>query len=261
MAKMFKSNSQLHNEYFQLKKEARFWSICLLLSFLSIPTLFIVIPLLEGLFGDVALLGIVSFLGILCCIGLSFIKAVSKSSKASFIALGVKGEEATSEILNHLPDDFTVIANLTISFEGNKSELDHIIIGPTGVFVIETKNLNGTIYGNEEEKDWEQHKIGRKGGEYSKVFYSPIKQVNTHVFRLSSYLKQQGAGSWVQGMVYFSNPQAEIYINSKNVRVFDYQGGKNQILAYIEGFDRETLSETKRKKIVSILMKSIEKVA
>jgi hypothetical protein len=118
-----------------------------------------------------------------------------------------------------------------------------------------------TRHRDEASKNWGQHKVGRKGGKYSKSFYSPVKQVNTHVYRLSSYLKQQGAGGWVQGMVFFSNPQAEINVISQSTPVFDYQNGKNQMVSYIMDFIKQMLSEEQRRRIEDILLSSVHLAA
>jgi hypothetical protein len=54
---------------------------------------------------------------------------------------GATGEETVARKTDHLPDDFHVIHDLPTRY-GN---LDHVIIGPTGVFILETKNWRGTI--------------------------------------------------------------------------------------------------------------------
>ncbi len=54
---------------------------------------------------------------------------------------GALGEIQVGFILSDLPKGFYVINDLTTAF-GN---LDHVVIGPTGVFVLETKNWRGVI--------------------------------------------------------------------------------------------------------------------
>ena len=54
---------------------------------------------------------------------------------------GATGEQAVARKLDDLPDEFCVIHDLATPF-GN---LDHVVIGPTGVFILETKNWKGTI--------------------------------------------------------------------------------------------------------------------
>lgn len=53
---------------------------------------------------------------------------------------GTRGEQTVVEVLEVLSDEFYVINDLKIA--GN---LDHVVVGPTGVFAIETKNWRGAV--------------------------------------------------------------------------------------------------------------------
>ena len=80
---------------------------------------------------------------------------------------GLAGEVATANFIAKFPDSFSGFQNLNVTYEGKKSELDMVVVGPTGVYIIETKNHNGHIQGNFESHDWVQFKTGRAGGQYS----------------------------------------------------------------------------------------------
>lgn len=54
---------------------------------------------------------------------------------------GASGENSIADALSRFPTEFFVIHDLTTAF-GN---LDHVVIGPTGVFVIDTKNWRGLV--------------------------------------------------------------------------------------------------------------------
>jgi len=54
---------------------------------------------------------------------------------------GAAGEKSVAHTLSKFPDGFRVVNDVQTPF-GN---LDHVVIGPTGVFVIETKNWRGII--------------------------------------------------------------------------------------------------------------------
>jgi len=54
---------------------------------------------------------------------------------------GAAGEKSVAHTLSKLPDEFRVLNDVQTP-TGN---LDHVVIGPTGVFVIETKNCRGMI--------------------------------------------------------------------------------------------------------------------
>jgi len=55
--------------------------------------------------------------------------------------IGAAGEKSVAHTLSKLPDEFRVVNDVPTP-AGN---LDHVVVGPTGVFVIETKNWRGMI--------------------------------------------------------------------------------------------------------------------
>ncbi len=57
---------------------------------------------------------------------------------------GAEAHKRISEALEELPGDFRVIHDLNTPF----GPVDHVIIGPTGVFVISTKNWKGLVSGD-----------------------------------------------------------------------------------------------------------------
>lgn len=56
---------------------------------------------------------------------------------------GRVGEEHTEVLLQALPDGFRALHDRAIP--GSRANIDHIVIGPTGVFVIDSKNYSGRI--------------------------------------------------------------------------------------------------------------------
>lgn len=65
------------------------------------------------------------------------------------------------------------------------SQLDHIVVSPYGIFVIETKNYSGWIYGSEHGEYWTKNVYGHK---YE--FYNPILQNTGHITALRKNLKE-----------------------------------------------------------------------
>ncbi|USG65111.1 NERD domain-containing protein [Brevibacillus ruminantium] len=219
---------------------------------LGFPVLiFIGLILLKVLFGNQTLF----LFGVFAGIFIWGILNAKQYTKIKIIYAGLQGEKNTNRLLGSLPESYAVLSDITIEVEGKRSQIDHIVVGPTGVYVIETKNLNGSIVGSESDHQLVQHKIGRRGGEYSKSFYNPVKQVGTHVYRLATYLKKYSLDTWVQGIVYFSNPDAEVNVNSEKIPVFCFEEGPNQIIRYVMDQEAETLSVEKTKRIVDLLSK------
>ena len=72
-----------------------------------------------------------------------------------------------------------VINNLILSNNGTTSQIDHIVINPRGVFVLETKNYSGEIYGSEDQREWTQV---LSYGKVKNKLYNPVKQNATHAY-------------------------------------------------------------------------------
>ena len=51
---------------------------------------------------------------------------------------------------------YTLFKNVTLPTEDGTTQIDHIIVSRYGVFVIETKNMKGWIFGNPQQKTWTQ---------------------------------------------------------------------------------------------------------
>lgn len=51
---------------------------------------------------------------------------------------GAEGERKTGAVLDRLPDGYVVMHDLRMP--GGRGNIDHVVVGPTGVFNVETKN-------------------------------------------------------------------------------------------------------------------------
>lgn len=66
---------------------------------------------------------------------------------------GNAGEKAVSRKLSRLPkEEYKVLNNVMLATSKGTTQIDHIILSIYGIFVIETKNYNGWIYGGEESE-------------------------------------------------------------------------------------------------------------
>ena len=81
---------------------------------------------------------------------------------------------------------YRLLSNVMIKRQNGTSQIDHILIGRKGVFVIETKDYSGKIYGEQYSKYWTQKLNGRKN-----TFYNPIRQNYGHVKALEEVLNRR----------------------------------------------------------------------
>lgn len=84
------------------------------------------------------------------------------------------------------------------------TELDVLMIAPECVFVFESKNYSGWIFGNDNQKSWTQVLPTGKGRGRSQKehFYNPVWQNRTHCFVLREYLPK---GAAIRSVVLFSD--------------------------------------------------------
>ncbi|MDC2890256.1 NERD domain-containing protein [Psychrosphaera sp. G1-22] len=73
--------------------------------------------------------------------------------------------------------------DVTLITPDGTTQIDHILISPYGIFVIETKNLRGWIFGGEKQRQWTQTIYKNK---YK--FYNPILQNYKHVKAIEKLL-------------------------------------------------------------------------
>jgi hypothetical protein len=97
------------------------------------------------------------------------------------------------------------------------TQIDHLIVSPYGIFVIETKNHKGWVFGDIQGKVWTQTLVGENGaraygGHDHYTFYNPVVQNQGHIEELSKQLKLNP--NYMTGMIVFTNPEA--YLGNVN---------------------------------------------
>lgn len=97
---------------------------------------------------------------------------------------GELGEYKINLQLGQLSKDFKYIDDILIRTSKGLAQIDHVLITPVGLFVIETKNYMGKIYGSPTYNSWTQYINGSKTS-----FYNPIKQNAGHIQALKTLLK------------------------------------------------------------------------
>ncbi|HCE2128578.1 nuclease-related domain-containing protein [Vibrio parahaemolyticus] len=97
---------------------------------------------------------------------------------------GVFGEFLVNRLLSKLPEsDYTLIKDVTLPTSGGTTQVDHIVVSKYGIFVVETKNMKGWIFGSARQKQWTQ-KIYR----HSSKFQNPLHQNYKHIKALETLL-------------------------------------------------------------------------
>lgn len=155
---------------------------------------------------------------------------------------GWQGEKQVARALSSsLSDDYILINDLYL--QGGGGDIDHVVLAPGGVFVLETKNWSGHINCNGDE--W--HRAGKR-----KFNSSPSHQVKRNAAKLKAILDNSSMrhlGIWVEGIVVITNRHAILHLNNPSVPVLklsevaDYikaHGGSRRIIReQLEAVGRE----------------------
>lgn len=88
---------------------------------------------------------------------------------------GKLGEFVVGTFLKQLGPGHDVLNDLTFVIDGESTQIDHVVLSTRGVFVIETKNYQGKIFGKSHESQWTQ-RLGRQ----SFKFQNPLRQNYRH---------------------------------------------------------------------------------
>ena len=131
------------------------------------------------------------------------------------IRVGKNGEKkvgrALEKIARKSSNRYRVIHDIYLPLYDKTTQIDHIVIGRFGMVVVETKAMNGEIYGTEKDNDWANVVNDRKTR-----FYNPLLQNKTHVDCVRHILKKENIYRiQVDSLVVFSQKTAILNIPRK----------------------------------------------
>lgn len=203
-------------------------------------------------FGVFAQLLILYFIGATIFVVFGYLLQ-EKIMKAKIWRSGLTGQNMVEHELSELDDHFYLINNLSLPFKN--CDIDHLLVGPIGIFLIETKHYKGEIscIGD----SWIYQKVGRNGGVYRGYINNPSKQLKRNVWELKSFLDKKAKKIlgekqfpyWIQGIVVFTNEEAILNIRDETVKILKI----DSLLPYIEQFRNVQIPFSEIQKIVKIL--------
>ena len=169
-----------------------------------------------------------------------------------FIAIGIikafkpylKGKMGEFAVAAHVKlyldrDSYTLLNDCTLPDEQNQTtQIDHILLSPFGIFVIETKNYKGWIFGSQHQKTWTQ-KIYKK----SFKFQNPLHQNYKHQKVLEDILSDIVDSQYIHSLVVFM-PDCEFKTQMPQ-NVFRGAGWTD----YVKNFQEVTIPPMKLKRI------------
>ncbi|MGI6561960.1 MAG: NERD domain-containing protein [Clostridia bacterium] len=156
---------------------------------------------------------------------------------------GYFGEKSVSFFLSRLdPGKYKVINNIMLKIDGRTSQIDHVVVSNYGIFVIETKNYNGWILGNEYDDYWTQVIYKRK-----EKLFNPIKQNYGHIQALKNVLSEYQELNYISIITFTT--KADLKVKTKTNVVYTAN-----LLKTIRKYDKETVSDSVKEKVYKKLL-------
>jgi hypothetical protein len=134
-----------------------------------------------------------------------------RSDQEAILTAGMEGERLTAGSLGRsLADDWTLLRG----YHNNHGEIDHLVLGPRGLFAIESKHRNATVYCDGDHWSFIKYdKYGnpRERGEFTdKRGRSPSQQLNEPADQLEGFLRSRGHSVAIQRIVLLTHSRSRL---------------------------------------------------
>lgn len=135
--------------------------------------------------------------------------------------------------------EYRLLKDVTLPTPQGSTQIDHVIVSRFGLFVIETKNMKGWIFGNPTQKSWTQQIYRRKHS-----FQNPLHQNHLHMMTLKSLLglsdNQLHSVIFFIGDCTFKTPMPDNVMNRGLIR-------------YVKGITTPVLAENEVARVVDTI--------
>jgi hypothetical protein len=139
------------------------------------------------------------------------IPAAGHNDTEEKLMAGIAGEQlVAAELGRALDDDWTLLRG----YRNRRGEIDHLLLGPAGLFAIEVKNLNATVHVDGDR--WRADKYDNYGNlvEQRPIAdakgRSPSAQLNEPAGDLERFLRERGQPVTVQRVVILAHRRSRI---------------------------------------------------
>ena len=111
--------------------------------------------------------------------------AVGRAGASRFAGFQNRGERTVSRAIraNFASSDFHLLNHVTLRLADGTTQVDHILVSRVGVFVIETKEYSGWIFGDAQQRNWTQVIFRQKF-----KFQNPLHQNHRHASAVRALL-------------------------------------------------------------------------
>ena len=160
------------------------------------------------------------------------------------VSAGDVGEHAVARKLRWLPrNQYFIINDLMFTRNsGNTTQIDHIVVSPYGIFVIETKNIYGYIHGTDNSKLWRSCWRNR-----DLAFDNPALQNKAHINALVEKLNISDE-KFVSIIAFSNNANLQTAVNDSYVVYW------SQVRKLIRRYKEPVMTIEKAEKIYEYLL-------
>jgi hypothetical protein len=187
----------------QMSRFAAGMGIILLVLFISLTY-----SLVSSKIGRVYGVGVslIIFVGVVSAIKYLEKEGNKKAGRYHDARRGAEAEEAAGQILDSLPEGFFIIHD----FDSGKGNIDHIIIGPKGIFTVETKSQRGEV-------TFDGNQLLFNGKPFQKDF---LKQAWAECYLVRDLLKKwEISEPKVEPVILFTNAFVKVREKAKGVEI------------------------------------------
>ncbi len=235
MRKIKGSSSYLKNKVMSNLAKAALSIGILLLILLGV----VYLPFFPRIFSPYGIVGVIFVIG-------SIIAFYYYVHEYRLYNAGWEGEKQVAKLLdNNLSNDYYLINDLYL--RGGGGDIDHVVLAPGGIFVLETKNWSGTIICQGDT--WQRP--GKRA-----FNASPSHQVKRNATRIRDIIENSPVNRMVtkiEGIVVLTNKNANVNLNNPSVPVLrlpqlvkyiTQRGSSREYSAQeLETYGREILSQ------------------
>ena len=163
---------------------------------------------------------------------------------------GQEGEDRVVElIIQALDGNWHLFRNIDLPGR-NRGDLDLVLVGPPGVWVLEVKNFRGKYRNVEDTWEYFQSK------KWKAAPANPSQQAHKNAIRLANFLKADGLNVFVNAAVVWANEESPLYVENPSVAVWTYNRLADELGNIWQG---EKITASERKKITDKLSKLCER--
>jgi len=178
------------------------------------------VALLLAVQGDTRFAAAIGGAGLVLLVLLGVLAAAGPSEhKMRITRAGAAGEQVVPRVLQALPDSWTMVNGVPLP--GARADVDHVLVGPGGVFAIEAKHHSGWVecIGSSRGDAWGYSRRGPNGTMVQAQIGNPTGQARWHARELAKVLRASGVAVDVEPVVVFTHPRVELNVQRPSVPV------------------------------------------